>query len=298
MTATHQGIRFTTKTSSNTTLDASGNRTHHPPAGPACSLQQNVIHVDTTHIHKLYTDDTGRFPIRSHSGNECIMVAYHQPTNAILVEPSRSRRDVHRITAYNNIMKRIHDNQHHVDLQLLDNEASTAYKNTIKTKWNTTYQLVPPYSHRRNAAERAIRTFKAHFLVILAGVDRSYPRQYWDLLLPQAELTLNLLRQSNLYPNISAHQQLYNSPFSYNAHPLGPIGATVLVHNKPAVRHTWDFRCQKGWYLGTSLEHYRCHRVLKADTSAPTFPTQSPSTGTSPVHPPALLQGCPNNHLP
>ena len=194
------------------------------------------------------------------------MIAYHQPTNAILVEPFQSRRDVHRITAYNNIMKRIRDNQHHVDLQILDNEASTTYKNTIKTKWNTSYQLVPPHSHRRNAAERAIRTFKAHFLAILVGVDGSYPRQYWDLLLPQAELTLNLLRQSNLNPNVSAHQQLHNSPFSYNAHPLGPIGATVLVHNKPAVRHTWDFRCQEGWYLGTSLEHYRCHRVLTADT--------------------------------
>jgi len=80
---------------------------------------------------------------------------------------------------------------------------------------------------------------------------QTYPSQYWDLLLPEAELTL-----SNLKPNISAHNHFHNTTFSYNAHPLGPLGATVLIHNKPAAHHTWDFRCQEGWYLGTSLENY------------------------------------------
>ena len=61
-------------------------------------------------------------------------------------------------------------------------------------KWKSKYQLVPPHTHRSNAAERAIRTFKAHFLSILAGVAPDLSRNIWDLLLPQAELTLNLLR--------------------------------------------------------------------------------------------------------
>jgi hypothetical protein len=64
----------------------------------------------------------------------------------------------------------------------------------MKKKWGVTYQLVPPDMHRRNAAERAIRTFKAHFLGILTGVSGDFPRHLWDLLLTQAELTLNLLR--------------------------------------------------------------------------------------------------------
>ena len=63
---------------------------------------------------------------------------------------------------------------------------------------------MPPDLHRRNAAERAIRTFKAHFLAILAGVAIDFPRHLWDLLLPQTELTLNLLRQSTANPQISA----------------------------------------------------------------------------------------------
>ena len=89
-----------------------------------------------------------------------------------------------------------------VNLQLLDNEASSAYKEAITFKWNATFQLVPPDMHRRNRAERAIRTFKDHFLAILAGVDAAFPPYLWDLLLPQAELTLNLLRQSTLNPRI------------------------------------------------------------------------------------------------
>jgi hypothetical protein len=47
--------------------------------------------------------------------------------------------------------------------------------------------------HRCNRAECAIKTFKDHFLSIFVGVDLSFPPYLWDLLLPQAELTLNLL---------------------------------------------------------------------------------------------------------
>ena len=67
-------------------------------------------------------------------------------------------------------------------------------------EWGVKYQLVLAHIHRRNAAERAIRTFKAHFLAILAGVATDFPQYLWDLLLPQAELTLNLLHQANVNP--------------------------------------------------------------------------------------------------
>ena len=93
-------------------------------------------------------------------------------------------------------MQRLTDNKLSVDLQILYNEASVEYKRSIKTNWNAEYQLVPPHTHRSNASERAIRTFKAHFLSILAVVAPDIARNLWDLLLPQAELTLNLLRQA------------------------------------------------------------------------------------------------------
>jgi hypothetical protein len=87
-----------------------------------------------------------------------------------------------------------------IDLQILDNKASAAYKEAITFNWNAPFQLVPPDMHRRIWAERAIRTFKDHFLAILAGVDSAFPPYLWDLLLPQAKLTLNLLQHATLNP--------------------------------------------------------------------------------------------------
>ena len=91
-----------------------------------------------------------------------------------------------------------------LDLRILDNECSNGYKSTMKETWGVNYQLVLPDICRRNSSKRAIRTFKDHFLATLAGVGHEFPRHIWDLLLPQAELTLNLLRQAIANPDMSA----------------------------------------------------------------------------------------------
>ena len=65
--------------------------------------------------------------------------------------------------------------------------------------------MVPPGCHRRNKEELAIRNFKAHFLSVLAGTAHDFPPSLWDRLLLQAEITVNLLRQSNTTPNVSAY---------------------------------------------------------------------------------------------
>ena len=76
-------------------------------------------------------------------------------------------------------MQRLKDRGHHLDLQILDNKVSTDFKKTIVEDWCETYQIVPPNVNRRNVAERAIRTFKAHFLAILAGLDPNFGKTYW-----------------------------------------------------------------------------------------------------------------------
>ncbi len=62
-----------------------------------------------------------------------------------------------------------------VDLQILNNKASVAYKEAITFKWNATFQLVPSDMHCLNQDERAICKFKDHFLAILAGVKLNSP---------------------------------------------------------------------------------------------------------------------------
>ena len=97
------------------------------------------------------------------------------------------------MVAYNSIIQHLKDRNIIVNLQILDNEASKEYKTIIKYQWNIKYQLAPSRIHRQNTAKRAIRKFKAHFLSNLAGVANDLPRRHWDQLLPQAELTLNLM---------------------------------------------------------------------------------------------------------
>jgi hypothetical protein len=75
------------------------------------------------------------------------------------------------------------------------NEASQALQQFL-TEQAIDYRLALPHVHRRNSAERTIRTFKNHFIANLSGADPDVSLHLWDCLLPQALLTLNLLRAS------------------------------------------------------------------------------------------------------
>jgi hypothetical protein len=227
----------------------------------------NQVYVVTRPLSKLFTDDTGRFPVRARSGNQYVMIAFHADGNLILQQAFKTKSNRHRIAAYNAIMTRLAARGLSVDLQILDNKASMAYKEAIIFKWKATLQLVLPDMHRRNRAEWAIRTFKDHFLAILADVDAAFPPYLWDLLLPQAELTLNLLRQATLNPRISAWE-FFQGPFDFNKTPLGPVGCRVLIHAKPATQQSWDFRAKNGFYIGPAMDSYRFFKLVNADTKS------------------------------
>jgi hypothetical protein len=83
------------------------------------------------------------------------------------------------------------------------------------TKEGIDFQLVPPGVHRCNGAERAIHTFKNHFIAGLCSTDKNFPLHLWVHLVPQAELTLNMLRGSRLNPKVSVLTQL-NGHFDFN----------------------------------------------------------------------------------
>ena len=91
---------------------------------------------------------------------------------------------------------------------VLDNEVSEVTKAIIRDKYHMEMELVPPGCNRRNVAEVAIRNFKAHFLSVLAGTAEEFLPSLWDRLIPQTEITLNLLCQYNATPNISAYAHL------------------------------------------------------------------------------------------
>ncbi len=171
----------------------------------------------------------------------------------------KNRQAASIIEAYNTCHTRLCNAGCRPNLLRLDNECSTAMKANLQDK-KVSFQLVPPGIHRRNAAERAIRTFKNHFIAGLCSTDNSFPLHLWDRLLPQAELTLNLLRASRMNPKLSAWAQIHGH-YDYNATPLAPPGIRVVAHDKPDKRGTWAPHGEDGYYIGPALESYRCWRV-------------------------------------
>jgi hypothetical protein len=193
------------------------------------------------------------------------MVAYDYDSNAILAEPMPSCTGPALLAAYKCIHQTLTSRGLQPKLQRLDNKASTALKQYMLDK-GVDFQLTPAGMHRRNAAERAIRTFKNHFIAILCSTDPEFPLRLWDRLLPQALTTLNLLRGPRINPKLSAYAQL-NGAFDFNCTPMGPPGTRVLVHELPEARRTWAPHAVPGWYIGPAFEHYRCYRVYITETA-------------------------------
>ena len=214
----------------------------------------------------IHTDQTGAFPFTSQRGNRYIMVAIHLDANYIFVEPMRNRTKEEMIRAYEKIINRMRMAGLGIKKHTLDNEASDALKQYIRGQ-QIQFELVPPGNHRRNQAERAIQTFKAHFIAILAGVDDKFPLSLWCHLLEPTELTLNLLRQSKVAPKISAFAHVHGH-HDYMKKPFAPLGCAIEAHVKPDDRRTWDTRSDAGFSLGTSMEHHRCFRVYVSKTRA------------------------------
>ena len=130
------------------------------------------VYISVYHTREtMFTDQTGKFPTRSQRGNKYVMVMVEIDINAILVEPMLSRKDAEMIRAYDALLTRLRRAGIVPIKHVLDNEVSDNMKTHIKDTCKMQVELVPPGCHRRNAAEVAIRNFKAHFLSVLAGVS-------------------------------------------------------------------------------------------------------------------------------
>jgi hypothetical protein len=87
----------------------------------------------------------------------------------------------------------------------------------------------------------------------------------WDRILPQAVITLNMMRTSRINPKISAATHIFGQ-YDFNRAPMAPPGTRIIAHETPGKRRTWAPHGQDGWYIGPALEHYRCYTVYITKT--------------------------------
>ena len=133
-------------------------------------------------------------------------------------------------------------------------------------KYEIDFQLDPPRIHRKNASEWATRTCINHFIAWFSTTDPYFTTSEWDRLLSQCVITLNLLRNSRVNPDLSAYAYLFR-PYDFNKSPMALPRTRMKVHDKYGNRTSWGHHGTPGWYICPSLEHYRCMQCYIPATS-------------------------------
>jgi hypothetical protein len=77
--------------------------------------------------------------------------------------------------------------------------------------------------------------------------------------------TVGQITPTNNTPTVSAYQYVHGI-FDYNKTPLAPLGCAVQLLESNTQRGTWAEHSTDGWYIGTSMEHYRCHKIYVKKT--------------------------------
>ncbi len=139
----------------------------------------------------------------------------------------------------------------------MDNECADGTKNWLAT---TSIKLVltSVAQQRTEKTERAISTWKDHFIATLATTDPNCSLSLWEDFVEQAELNLNCMRGSPLHPLLSAWEAQCGRCdvlATMIAHPW----YKVFVHDTPGKRGSCQVHGKLGHYIGIVLLHYRCH---------------------------------------
>jgi hypothetical protein len=171
----------------------------------------------------IYTDQTGAMPIPSFHGKRYQFVAYEYRLNAILVRALKDLSDQSMVAAFTDVYDYLTSKGFKPKLNVMDNACSRAVQKYIKST-KADIQLVNPDDHHRvNACERAIQTWKNHWIAGLSTLDPTCPLQLWCQFIEQGQDTLNMLRKARVNPKLSAYAIL-EGQFDFNKTPLAPVG--------------------------------------------------------------------------
>jgi hypothetical protein len=213
----------------------------------------------------IFADATGRFPLASADGKEYILIMTYK--NYIKPIAFANRGADTYVKAFREGIHFFKNLGHTVTSIVLDNETSKALSKLFKEE-NIIAQLVPPGIKRSNKAERAIQTFRNHFLAVLGTLHKDFPIDRWDLLLPHIEATLNLLHPAQDDQSKSAYEGIFGHKYDFLQHPMGPAGILVYVFELPSVRDTWATHGEVGFLLGAAMDTYRSYSCLIKSTGS------------------------------
>jgi hypothetical protein len=95
----------------------------------------------------------------------------------------------------------------------------------------------------------------------LSSVDPNFPLHLWDRLLPQTEITLNLLRTPRFHPQLSTAAH-FHGLVDYKKTAFAPPRCKIIAHEKSVKIRTWAPHGQYGYSLGPSMHPYQCQNIF------------------------------------
>ena len=211
----------------------------------------------------IFADATGRFPLASADGKEYILVMSYK--NYIKPIAFANRGADTYVKAFREGIHFFKNLGHDVTSIVMDNETSKPLLRLFQEE-KMSHQFVPPGIKRSNKAERAIQTFRNHFLATLGTVHKDFPLNRWDLILQHIETTLNLLHPFQDDIMKSAFEGIFGHKYDFLKHPMGPAGTLVYVFELPSTRDTWATHGEVGFLLGAAMDTYRSYNCLIKST--------------------------------
>ena len=243
------------------------------PAKKLRNKRLRVIRLTTKEFFDAYSDLAGRFPHISTDGYEYILVFVHY-TGYIFIRAIKSRSGKAQAEAYDSILSECKQKNVVPKTYMLDNEISPEVRAVLKaydietSNKERLINLATPENKRANHAERAMDIVKPHIVSTIAGCDIDFPIKAWNLLLPQIEITLNLLRTSTVDSTLSCYGTMYGR-YDFDKCPMAPAGVKVMYYKHPHLRQTWGHKSLLGFVVGPALEHHRCFTIVDYFTGMP-----------------------------
>ena len=136
--------------------------------------------VDEIRTGRAHSDTAGALPIRGRkSGTLYQCIFYHEDSNLIHVETTKSRSGPDLLAALQRAVTFSSERGAAPVLIRMDNECAAVTKVWLKAT-TIELELTPVAHHRTNKAERAISTWKDHFIATLATTDPKSPLSLWE----------------------------------------------------------------------------------------------------------------------
>ena len=98
---------------------------------------------------------------------------------------------------------------------------------------------------------------KSYFKACLARVNLKFLLLELDRLIPQANITINLLCNIHCNPKLSTYSYIFGQ-FNFIVTLLALPGIKIIAHISPEKRGTWELNREIGWYVRPLSNHYRC----------------------------------------